>query len=91
LEKTVDSDGITDPAGEPPRLLITAKEAADSCGKSVRTWREWDSLGFVPAPVRIGRSTLWSILELKRWIAANCPRRAQWEMLRSEAVNEVRN
>jgi len=43
----------------PPQLLVTAKQAAWMCGKSLRTWRAWDSAGWIPRPVRIGRSTLW--------------------------------
>ncbi len=60
-------------------LLLTARQAAEICGKSLRTWRTWDSAGLIPRPVRIGRSTLWRLDELKRWIAASCPRRAEWE------------
>lgn len=65
------------------RLLLTASEAAAMCGKSLRTWQMWDASGRVPRPVRIGRSTLWRIYELQSWIAAGCPRRADWEASRS--------
>lgn len=41
------------------QLLITARRAAAICGKSLRTWRTWDAAGWIPRPVRIGRSTLW--------------------------------
>lgn len=60
-------------------LLVTAKTAAAMCGKSLRTWRTWDSLGLVPRPVRIKRSTLWRLDELKAWVAAGCPGRSEWE------------
>jgi len=60
-------------------LLITARVACSMCGKSLRTWRTWDSAGLIPQPVRIGRSTLWRVEELKAWVAAGCPRRAEWE------------
>jgi prophage regulatory protein len=63
----------------PDVLLATAKQAAEMCGKSLRTWRSWDAAGWIPRPVRIGRSTLWRIDELKRWVAAGCPRREDWE------------
>lgn len=62
-----------------PALLVAAKSAGAMCSKSLRTWRTWDSAGLIPRPVRIGRSTLWSVDELKAWIAAGCPRRAEWE------------
>jgi predicted DNA-binding transcriptional regulator AlpA len=60
-------------------LLITARHAAAMCGKSLRTWRAWDSAGWIPRPVRIGRSTLWRADELRDWVTAGCPRRAEWE------------
>jgi predicted DNA-binding transcriptional regulator AlpA len=60
-------------------LLLTAKQAAKICGKSLRTWRTWDSAGWIPRPVRIGRSTLWRADELRAWVEAGCQRRAEWE------------
>lgn len=60
-------------------LLISAKQAAAMCGKSLRTWRTWDAAGWIPRPVRIGKSTLWGVDELRAWVAAGCPRRAEWE------------
>jgi predicted DNA-binding transcriptional regulator AlpA len=60
-------------------LLVTAKTAAALCGKSLRTWRTWDAAGWIPRPVRIGRSTLWRADELRAWVAADCPRRVEWE------------
>ncbi len=66
-------------ADEERPLMIAAKRAAAMCGKSLRTWRTWDSAGLIPQPVRIGRSTLWRVDELKAWVAAGCPRRAEWE------------
>lgn len=61
-------------------LLVSAKLAAVMCGKSLRTWRTWDAAGWIPRPVRIGRSTLWRADELRDWVAAGCPRRAEWEV-----------
>ena len=60
-------------------LLVTAKQAAAMCEKSLRTWRTWDAAGWIPRPVRIGRSTLWRVGELQEWVAAGCPRREEWE------------
>ncbi len=66
-------------------LLITARQAAAMCGKSLRTWRTWDAAGWVPRPVRIGRSTLWRADELDAWVIAGCPRRRDWELARKTA------
>ena len=60
-------------------LLFTARQAAAVCGKSLRTWRTWDAAGWIPRPVRIGRSTLWRADELREWVAVGCPRRQEWE------------
>jgi predicted DNA-binding transcriptional regulator AlpA len=60
-------------------LLLKANDAARMCGKSLRTW---DSAGLIPQPVRIGRSTLWRLDELRRWVEAGCPRRDEWEAQR---------
>jgi predicted DNA-binding transcriptional regulator AlpA len=49
------------------------------CGKSLRTWRAWDAAGWIPRPVRIGRSTLWRARELSEWVSVGCPRRLEWE------------
>lgn len=65
------------------RLLLRAPEAAALCAVSVRAWRMWDAAGKIPQPIRIGRSTLWRAEELRRWIAAGCPRRKEWEDLQS--------
>lgn len=70
------------PDEEASTLLVTAKQAAQMCGKSLRTWRTWDSAGMIPQPVRIGRSTLWRLDELRQWVDAGCPRRAEWEARR---------
>ena len=67
-----------DHAGAGP-LLVSTKQAAAMCGKSLRTWRTWDSAGWIPQPVRIGRSTLWRLDELREWVEAGCPRRKEWE------------
>jgi len=70
-------DPVTDQVPKP--LLLTARQAAAKCGKSLRTWRAWDAAGWIPRPVRIGRSTLWRADELREWVATGCPRRAEWE------------
>jgi len=61
------------------QLLVTAKQAARMCGRSLRTWRAWDSAGWIPQPVRIGRATLWQADVLRAWVGAGCPRREEWE------------
>lgn len=60
-------------------LLISARHAAMLCGVSLRTWRTRDAAGWIPRPVRVGRSVFWRAEELRRWVEAGCPRREPWE------------
>ena len=60
------------------RLLIDSTEAAAMCGISRTMWWSMHSQGRVPAPVRLGRRTLWSVDELRRWTAVGCPARERW-------------
>jgi predicted DNA-binding transcriptional regulator AlpA len=66
------------------QLLLTAREAAALCSRTLRTWRSWDAAGVIPRPVHIGRSTLWRVDELREWVAAGCPRRQEWESRQQE-------
>jgi predicted DNA-binding transcriptional regulator AlpA len=75
----LDGVDLPEPDAGPNPLLLTARQAAAMCSKSLRTWRTWDALGLIPRPVRIKRSTLWRLGELKEWIVAGCPRREDWE------------
>ena len=83
MRRRPDFDGID--VSEPPAdrgpspLLVSARRAAAMCDKSLRTWRTWDAAGWIPRPVRIGRSTLWRANELREWVLQGCPRRAEWE------------
>lgn len=77
MRMPVTSNNTTNTSPSP--LLVSAKVAAAACGKSLRTWRAWDAAGWIPRPVRIARSTLWSTDELRAWVNAECPRREEWE------------
>jgi prophage regulatory protein len=76
LEKTPETNRVAVSASP---LLLTARQAAALCGRSLRTWWVWDAAGLIPRPVRIGRSSLWRVDELRNWVAAGCPRRREWE------------
>ena len=73
--------GITEssPPPAPAALLLTGRQAAALCGRSLRTWRAWDAAGRVPRAIRIGHSAFWRPEELRAWVAAGCPDRATWE------------
>ena len=60
-------------------LLLTARQAAELLGISVRTWRTWDAGGLVPRAIQIGHTKRWRADELRRWIADGCPARHAWK------------
>ena len=65
-----------------PALLLTATEAATLCHVVPRTWRTWHAAGRVPQPIRIGRKTFWRPDDLRAWVAAGCPDREKWAIMR---------
>jgi len=69
------------------RILITGAEAALLCGCSKRTWRLWDTMGYTPQPVAIGRAKYWKYREVEAWIAAGCPKREAWNWREKKAKN----
>jgi len=63
-------------------LLVGAKDLARMLGISVATFWRWDSGGALgPAGVRKFGRRLWSIAEIKEWIAAGMPDRETWRAL----------
>jgi predicted DNA-binding transcriptional regulator AlpA len=78
MDELLSHSGVA-PVPSDALLLLSAKRAAKVCGISLRTWRTYDSGGRIPKPVRIGRRTLWRADELRAWVAASCPCRADWE------------
>jgi len=64
-----------------PRL-VDDRGAALLCGISKRFWNTLDAGGKVPQARKIGRRSLWSLKEIDDWIAADCPERGQWALLR---------
>jgi predicted DNA-binding transcriptional regulator AlpA len=78
------------PPAHPDRLLVAAVDAAALCGVSRATWLRQHSAGRVPAPVRIGRRTLWRLDELRAWIDAGCPDRDTWQTIRTTGRRPLR-
>ena len=64
--------------------LVDARVAASLCGISARFWHQLDSAGRVPLALKLGRRSLWSVRELDDWIAARCPERGQWALMRQK-------
>ena len=72
------------PPAAPP-LLVDAKEAARLCGVGRSLWLQLNSSGRTPAPIRLGRRTLWISQGpggLTEWVAAGCPGRDRWQAMK---------
>jgi predicted DNA-binding transcriptional regulator AlpA len=68
-------------------LLVPAEVAGPMCGRSEASWWRDHAAGRIPAPAwRSPGRTLWSVEEIRAWIAARCPVRKTWESLK--AVNK---
>lgn len=69
-------------------IAVAAVEAAALFGVSRATWFKWDRAGRIPMPIiRSGRLVLWSVAELQAWVAADCPSRERWILLRKRGYN----
>jgi predicted DNA-binding transcriptional regulator AlpA len=66
-----------------PALLIDATEAARLCGLSRTTWHMLVGAGKAPAQVHLPiRAARWNRSEIEGWVAAGCPDRKAWELMR---------
>lgn len=63
----------------PQAALITASETAKLLGIGVSTFWRTQSAGKIPEPVHLGGRTLWRIEEIKAWVNAGCPVKADWK------------
>jgi excisionase family DNA binding protein len=63
-------------------LLLPAAEAAKLLSISERHFYKLHSSGRVPRPIRFGRAVRWRADELREWVAAGAPSRAQWQSMR---------
>lgn len=68
-----------------PLLAVSAKGVAKLLSTGLRTVRTWDAGGKLPRPVRVGAKVLWSVSELRAWLAAGCPPREDWECRKAAA------
>src|SRR5487761_1533607 len=63
----------------PPALLLTCGDLARELRDSGTTVTRMDQRGLLPRPVKIGRAKRYVRSTIVAWIAAGCPRRAEWE------------
>lgn len=77
------------PADPIPRpLLVPAERVAWMLSISKSSLWKLHAVEKIPAPVRLGGRTLWSLVEIEGWVAAGCPSRERWETLRAGAAEK---
>jgi len=66
------------------KLLLKSEDAAETLGISRTHLYQLSSTGEIgPRPIKLGKCSVWSYLELHAWVAAGCPRREEWERMRA--------
>jgi len=70
--------------------LLTAKEAAQLCRLSKRSWFRLHACRKVPASILIGGSLRWRKEFVERWIEMSCPDRREFEArMKAEGVTNA--
>jgi excisionase family DNA binding protein len=62
-------------------LVYDTAELGQLLRLSKRTVRRHDAAGKIPRAVRIGGSKRFRADEVRDWLAAGCPSRAEWEQM----------
>ncbi|MHC4068751.1 MAG: helix-turn-helix transcriptional regulator [Planctomycetota bacterium] len=61
-------------------LLLSAEDAAKLLGIGRSHFYGLHSSGRLgPLPVKLGRRSLWSRMDLEFWVSAGCPARGKWQ------------
>jgi predicted DNA-binding transcriptional regulator AlpA len=67
------------------KLLLKSDEAAQYLSIGRTLLYRLESEGQIgPRPIKLGNCTLWSYMELQRWVRAGCPSREEWIAAREE-------
>jgi predicted DNA-binding transcriptional regulator AlpA len=72
---------IESPNTSTPSWLVDDREAARLHGISRSSWWTLHASGRCPAPVKLGRRTLWRRAELAAWIRCGAPSRERWNAM----------
>ena len=70
--------------------LLTAKTLGQMLSLSKRQVHRLNSLGKIPAPLRIGGAVRWSAQGIADWLAAGAPDRATWDTVHGKNAEQVR-
>jgi predicted DNA-binding transcriptional regulator AlpA len=88
VAETITALPPADPAGTIRPELLTREQAAAFLAIGLTALSDLDARGFLPSPVRLGdgaRLVRYSRAELVAWVAAGCPARAKWNVIKAAA------
>ena len=66
-------------------LVVDARRLGKFLCAGLRTVRAWDAAGKLPSPIRLGGKFVCRLDEIRDWLAAGAPRRAEWQARRAAA------
>lgn len=49
---------------------------------SKRHGARMDASGQIPQGIKLGRCKRWAVQEIRDWVAAGCPNRSKWEVMK---------
>jgi predicted DNA-binding transcriptional regulator AlpA len=64
-------------------LAVDARRLAKLLCLGLRTVRSMDAAGRLPAAVRLNARKVWIVTEIRRWLAAGCPDRETWDVMKN--------
>ena len=68
---------------DPDPLVVDRAGLGRMLRLSRRELYRLEDAGRIPAPIQFGTCKRWPIEEIEIWVRAGCPRRREWENLRS--------
>ena len=71
-------------AGPIEPLLVNPREAAAMLGLSMATFWRWHASGELPRGIKKSGKRLFSVAELRAFVEAGMPARAEWERQQAE-------
>lgn len=68
------------------KILVGSSEAAAALGIGKTLFYSMHLQRKIPAPIKLGRRTLWRRQELEEWAAHGCPNRPEWEKMKKGQI-----
>lgn len=74
-----------------PALAVDARGLAGMLGVGKRSIDTYNAAALIPRPFRLSGRTLWNVREIRRWLDAGSPPRAEWEAMKQARTNPSRS